>query len=122
MKFKVLAVNDDSDCCECCGKTGLKRVVWIENTETGEIRHFGVVCATKPEKGFECEKEINTAISVFEQAERFAHKKAWQLYKQAAGSVVTMAGGYGVEAADKALYKSCLEQAKFRALRHQTTI
>lgn len=44
---KIIGVNDDQDFCCCCGKSGLKVVVWIEDGETGEIAHFGRVCATK---------------------------------------------------------------------------
>lgn len=44
---KVLGVNDDRDFCSCCGKEHLKRVVWIEDLETGRIDHFGTTCATK---------------------------------------------------------------------------
>lgn len=61
-KFKVLGVNDDADNCECCGKAGLKRVVWIENLETGSVQHFGVVCAANPAKAFGLDNEIAKAI------------------------------------------------------------
>lgn len=47
MKKRILGINDDQDFCQCCGKTGLRRVVWIENLETGTIRHFGTTCAGK---------------------------------------------------------------------------
>jgi hypothetical protein len=47
MKKKILGINDDRDFCQCCGKTGLRRVVWIENIETGTVRHFGTYCAGK---------------------------------------------------------------------------
>jgi len=47
MKKRILGINDDRDFCQCCGKTGLRRVVWIENLETGTIRHFGTTCAGK---------------------------------------------------------------------------
>ena len=47
MKKRILGINDDRDFCQCCGKTGLRRVVWIENLETGSIRHFGTTCAGK---------------------------------------------------------------------------
>lgn len=56
-KFKILGVNDHQSYCECCGKGGLKKVVWIENLETGEIQHFGSTCATNPEKAFGITKQ-----------------------------------------------------------------
>lgn len=61
-RFKVLGVNDDRDFCECCGKTNLKRVVWIEDTETGNVQHFGVVCAASPRKAFGLGREIKQAV------------------------------------------------------------
>jgi len=61
-RFKVLGINDDKNFCECCGKSGLQRVVWIEDTETGEVKHFGTSCAAKPAKGFDCIDEIKEAI------------------------------------------------------------
>lgn len=61
--FKILAVNDEQNFCECCGRKNLKRVVWIENLDTGEIKHFGTTCAMSPSKeGFD-KKEIKKAIS-----------------------------------------------------------
>ncbi len=51
-KFRVLGSNDDhSECC-CCGRQGLKRVVWMQpldedGNEEGEPVHFGVICAAK---------------------------------------------------------------------------
>ena len=50
--IKVLGVNDDTDTCECCGRTGLKRVVWLERLDTdgnGASGPFaaGVDCAAR---------------------------------------------------------------------------
>lgn len=44
--IKVLGINDDTDTCECCGRTGLKRVVWLERDESGPFA-AGVDCAGK---------------------------------------------------------------------------
>ena len=63
--YKIKAVNSDRDFCECCGKSGISRVVWVENTETGEVKHYGVVCAQNPEKGFDV-KEVRRAIKSWE--------------------------------------------------------
>ncbi|MBK8706506.1 MAG: hypothetical protein IPN33_25035 [Saprospiraceae bacterium] len=43
--YKFLGCNDDQDFCSCCGKQGLKKVIWLENLQTGEINHFGTTCA-----------------------------------------------------------------------------
>lgn len=44
--MKIIAINDRESSCQCCGKTGLKRVVWVEKS-CGEICHYGTTCATK---------------------------------------------------------------------------
>lgn len=75
-KYRVLGVNDDSDTCECCGKTGLKRVVWIESLETGLVQHFGVVCAANPAKAFGLKREIDKAVRADDKARQEAERKA----------------------------------------------
>ncbi len=69
-RFKVLGVNDEAEDCECCGKTGLKRVVWIEDTETLKIQHFGTTCAESPAKAFGLKKEIKKAVRACVAAEQ----------------------------------------------------
>lgn len=69
-RFKVKGVNDDKDTCECCGKAGLKRVVWIEDTETLEVRHFGTTCATNPAKAFGLKREIGKAVREFDSKQK----------------------------------------------------
>lgn len=76
----------------CCGKTGLKRVVWIEDTETLEVWHFGTSCAENPVKAFGLKTEIRKAVREFDkerkkarQAERNAAitaacKEAWETF------------------------------------------
>ena len=41
---KLLGINADKDFCEHCGKTHLKKVVWIE-LDDGTIQHVGCDCA-----------------------------------------------------------------------------
>jgi tRNA U38,U39,U40 pseudouridine synthase TruA len=46
--LKILGINDDADFCAVCGKTHLKRVVWIQDMNgAGGIIHVGTTCATK---------------------------------------------------------------------------
>lgn len=52
MKYKVLGINDDQSFCSCCGKEGLKRVVWMapihpEDGDLGEPEHYGTSCAAR---------------------------------------------------------------------------
>lgn len=68
MKFKVLGTNDDKNYCEICGKIELKKVVWIENIETGEIFHAGINCAAK--KLNTNSKNITKKIIEFKKAQR----------------------------------------------------
>ena len=44
-KYNVLGITDELDYCEVCGKRGLKRVVVLQNCETGEEIHAGCDCA-----------------------------------------------------------------------------
>jgi hypothetical protein len=50
-KYIVKAINDESDYCECCGKKGLKRVVWLSYIDVGnteiEPGHYGTMCAAR---------------------------------------------------------------------------
>lgn len=48
--WTVKAINDDQATCEICGKEDLKRVVWLENSETQEIIAAGTTCAAKLQK------------------------------------------------------------------------
>lgn len=43
-RIKVLGINDDRDTCQCCGRAGLKRVVWL-SIDSGEPVHYGTSCA-----------------------------------------------------------------------------
>jgi hypothetical protein len=51
-RYKVLGVNDDHDTCNCCGKTGLKRVVWLaeldaDGNRVGDPTAVGCNCAAR---------------------------------------------------------------------------
>lgn len=43
--FRALAVCDDTDTCEFCGKTDLMRVIAFEALDNGEILYAGTTCA-----------------------------------------------------------------------------
>ena len=52
MAYSLKGVNSDSDTCELCGKTGLKRVMWLEMLDddgngTGIVMSMGVCCGAK---------------------------------------------------------------------------
>lgn len=48
--IKVLGINSDRDTCDCCGKTNLAKVVWLE-IDGGEPVAYGVNCAAKAKLG-----------------------------------------------------------------------
>ena len=45
--YKALGTDDAVNTCDCCGKTNLKATVVMQCLETGDIVHFGSVCATR---------------------------------------------------------------------------
>ena len=44
--IKCLGTDDSVNSCDCCGRNNLKATVAFE-TESGDVVHFGVVCAAK---------------------------------------------------------------------------
>lgn len=51
-QYTLKGINDDVETCMQCGKTGLKRVMWLceldgEGNETENIIHVGSVCGSK---------------------------------------------------------------------------
>lgn len=103
-RFQVIGVNDDKDFCECCGKAGLKRVVWINDAETSEVKHFGTTCATKPAKGFNLDKEIKVAINRADDYAKALNYMARIEYKKAGGKYVSAPDGMSARVADPELY------------------
>jgi hypothetical protein len=87
-RFEVLAVNDDRDFCECCGRQGLKRVVWVRDTETDVVKHFGTTCVLAPSKAFGVEADVKVAIARFVSRERAVNHMAYREYKQRGGTYV----------------------------------
>jgi hypothetical protein len=77
-RFVVKGVNDEQNFCCCCGRDNLKRVVWIEDTETGAISHFGTTCAESPAKAFGVTSEIRAAVRKFQADAKKAARDAEQ--------------------------------------------
>jgi hypothetical protein len=108
--YKVLAVNDERDYCECCGRKNLKKVAWIENEETGEIKHFGTVCATAPAKGFNVEREVKAAIANFDNQQRAIALRAHHEYRKQGGKYAPMDAKGVFKMLDRALFDSIRAQ------------
>jgi hypothetical protein len=43
--FIRLGTSDEVLCCDCCGNTELSHTVVLEHVDSGEVVHFGSVCA-----------------------------------------------------------------------------
>lgn len=110
-RFEVRGVNDERDFCECCGKNGLKRVVWIEDMEMGDIKHFGTTCAQSPIKGFDCSKEIKKAIRTFEDKQKAIWAVAHRSYKALGGKYDYNRSDCSCIAKDMVLLNQCMERA-----------
>lgn len=103
-RFTVLGVTDDRDFCQCCGRQGLKRVVWIEDGESGAVRHFGTTCVTAPAMGFGVALAFKAAITRFDDAQRLFWTQVNTEYRRRGGRHVPDATRRGVfVAADPAL-------------------
>lgn len=115
-RFLVRGINDDKSFCECCGKSGLQRVVWIEDMETGDVKHFGTSCAMKPAKGFDCLDEIKSAIKAAKDEEKAVCSTAMYRYRKIHnGQMINISAEVGYPAsrvADIALWAQCLVEAK----------
>lgn len=109
-RFEVVAVNDTRDFCECCGRRGLKRVVWIRDVESDEVKHFGTTCAIAPAKGFNLQAEIKAAIAAFDYANRARIAAAKQQYRREGGQYVVVAPGHW-RVADRAHWNRCMNEA-----------
>lgn len=49
-RYRYLATSDEGDACHCCGRTNLKRYVWLieldeDRNEIGDPAPFGTTCA-----------------------------------------------------------------------------
>ncbi|OLP04563.1 hypothetical protein [Rhodoferax antarcticus] len=84
-RYSVVEVSDSKSFCQCCGKTGLKRVVFIADSETGEVRHFGSTCATSPAKGFGLDAEVKAVLDGFVRREAGLNSAAGYAYRREGG-------------------------------------
>ncbi|MGA5726563.1 hypothetical protein ACPCHQ_21765 [Ralstonia thomasii] len=119
-RYQVVDVNDSRDFCECCGKTGLKRVVFILDAETGQVRHFGTSCAVAPAKGFGVGQEIKVAIARFSSRVVAINQMAYRAYKRLGGKHVAHPEKSGTwTPADPILYRTVRAEIVARAIPNQ---
>jgi len=111
-RFQIKGINDDTDFCMCCGKQGLKKVVWIEDGETGSLEHFGVICAINPSKAFGIGKaDLKQHEVVFQHIQSVISSRARRLYREAGGEM-KMATHYSSIPSNVELWNQCRESAR----------
>lgn len=108
--FQIIGVNDTRDFCECCGRKGLKRVVWILEVETGEHKHFGTSCAMSPAKGFGLDKEIKAAVREHDHQLKTRWRVASHAYRAAGGTYESIGPGRW-RATNRELLDQCFASA-----------
>lgn len=117
-RFSVVGVNDERDFCECCGKSGLKRVVWVRDAETDDVKHFGTTCVLAPSKAFGLEKQVKEALDSFKSREQYIFRAAYASYKGRGGSYVAHPAKPGTwTPADPQLYAAVLADVRAGAAR-----
>lgn len=45
--YSIAGITDERDTCDCCGKTGLKRVVVLLDLDTSDFVFFGTTCVAR---------------------------------------------------------------------------
>lgn len=110
-RFQVVGVNDDRDYCECCGRKGLKRVVWVRDIETDEVKHFGTTCALAPSKSFGIDSEVRDAIRNYETGLKVRWAIAHKEYRAAGGEYGPCDKGV-FPVLDRPLLDHCFAEAK----------
>jgi hypothetical protein len=76
--YKLLGVNDDKDTCCQCGRSELKRVVWLEPVDSdgnaiGEPIHLGTTCAAYAMMGNRRSSSVRQVERLIDEVE-FARK------------------------------------------------
>jgi len=60
---RILGTNDAQDSCDCCGKTNLRRVVWLSIDENDPVA-YGVSCAAKAIHGIKDQKSQKAVLEI----------------------------------------------------------
>jgi hypothetical protein len=77
--YRILGTNDDQDTCTLCGKTHLKKVVWLEALDsegnpTGNIAPYGCDCAGQLVHG---KKTRKNGEIVLHRAKAYEYARKW---------------------------------------------
>lgn len=71
--YTTLAIVDDVNTCDCCGKSNLKSTVAMERDD-GEVLHFGSVCATR-HSGRDSKAIASEAVAALELKQATARRE-----------------------------------------------
>ena len=117
-QYRILGITDSVTSCDCCGKTGLVKTVVIEDSETGNMGHYGTTCAMNPAKCFGFSKsEMAKAINRFKAEQQAIWLAARRLYISLGGQMIaydfrSTGGDVGNKVADMAFYNVCIEKVR----------
>lgn len=111
-RFRVAGVSDAQNFCMCCGRTGLARVVFVEDTSTGEVKHFGTTCALAPAKGFALDREVAKAVVAWQNVVHVRGLAARTEYMRRGGRFHGPDAFGAFRATDKELMAECLVNAR----------
>lgn len=74
--YRIKGINSDTDTCECCGRTGLKRVVWlapvVDDTEYDPAAYGSSCAAVVMGRGREAGRKVVDEALAANRAARIA--------------------------------------------------
>ena len=102
--YRILGIDDSQDTCDCCGKTGLQRVVRLANGDADPVA-FGTSCAAMAMRG---DKKHSSRMSVASEAGMISMAKKCLSKgftpKQVGEQIVWSMFAYGSKVRDGKLY------------------
>lgn len=107
-KYRVLGTNNDASECCCCGRQGLKSVVWLQpidadGNEYGAPVHFGRVCGARA-AGWGYGTDLSRIEARIRREEKETLKRYWAEVSsrikslEQSGAVVVSRVAYGFDA------------------------
>jgi hypothetical protein len=131
-KYAYKGTNSDKESCDVCGRTGLKKVIWlaeldVDGNELGHVIAAGTTCGATllgySQKNFT--KAIKSANQILEQKKSAAYhnhplnKEAWKIRKELQK---TLSGRALRKSAEFIRTKEMMRQARNEAYNQDFTI
>lgn len=89
LKFKRLGITEEVTGCDCCGRGNLKLTVCLEDTETGELVHYGRYCAARAEGwGLKASDGTRLQKEIVAQAKQAFEDLNWAAARSPSGKAV----------------------------------